>query len=503
MEAAAEPSAGRDRDGQEDDGAMIAFFDVETTVPSGSGRGGGGGGGYSLLEFGAILVCPRRLIEVENFSTLIRPSDLNTISSLSIRCNGITRDSVTAAPSFGDVAHKVFSILHGRVWAGHNILRFDCARIREAFAEIGRPPPEPMGTIDTLPLLTQRFGRRAGNMKMATLATYFGLGPQKHRSLDDVRLNLEVVKYCAAVLFLESNVSTASPVKSFLTGNSTTVNCNNQSDIPAVPNLVDNLQGSSCFDNNAGEFSHDLGQYNHPRLKDDAAYLLTQIEQMRIDSSQLYSAASVKRNSASNSPDAIRNLSSCSGFLEPDDVLLNCITVTHTNLSPTVKKMHILHLNVPLWICCRDLVIHFGISTKFMDHTGRPKLSILVNAPESLCLVLSICDSLVQRSFRSFGSNSEWRSLIKKNAFTNSSTIRLHIPTISNYDATTYSTEIYRREASGDMNKLIFSKFDVAELDLLLAPGTIVDGFFCFDTYDYQQHAGIRLVAKSLVIHSR
>lgn len=54
----------------------------------------------------------------------------------------------------------------GRIWAGHNILRFDCARIREAFAEIGRQPPEPKGAIDSLALLTQRFGRRAGDMKV-------------------------------------------------------------------------------------------------------------------------------------------------------------------------------------------------------------------------------------------------------------------------------------------------------------------------------------------------
>ncbi|KAL9274228.1 NEN2-like protein [Drosera capensis] len=73
----------------------------------------------------------------------------------------------------------------------------------EAFEAIGRPPPEPKGTIDSLALLTQRFGRRAGNMKMATLATYFGLGQQTHRSLDDVRMNLEVLKYCATVLFLQ------------------------------------------------------------------------------------------------------------------------------------------------------------------------------------------------------------------------------------------------------------------------------------------------------------
>jgi len=45
-------------------------------------------------------------------------------------------------------------------------LRFDIPRIREAFAEIGRDPPEPKGTIDSLVLLTQKFGRRAGDMKV-------------------------------------------------------------------------------------------------------------------------------------------------------------------------------------------------------------------------------------------------------------------------------------------------------------------------------------------------
>lgn len=54
----------------------------------------------------------------------------------------------------------------GRIWAGHNILKFDCPRIREAFTGINRPAPEPKGTIDTLALLTERFGRRAGNMKV-------------------------------------------------------------------------------------------------------------------------------------------------------------------------------------------------------------------------------------------------------------------------------------------------------------------------------------------------
>ncbi|XP_059642157.1 protein NEN4 [Cornus florida] len=178
----------------------IVFFDLETTVPNKAGQR------FWVLEFGAIVVCPRKLVELESYCTLIRPGDLSVVAIKSGRCDGITREAVRNAPSFEAVADKIFSMLNGRVWAGHNIQRFDCVRIKEAFADLGRPAPVPVGMIDSLGVLTDKFGRRAGNMKMATLAAYFGLGQQKHRSLDDVRMNLEVVKHCATVLFLESSL---------------------------------------------------------------------------------------------------------------------------------------------------------------------------------------------------------------------------------------------------------------------------------------------------------
>lgn len=85
----------------------IAFFDVETTVPTRPGQG------FTILEFGSILVCPRKLEELESYSTLVRPADLSSISSLSVRCNGITRDAVVASPTFQEIADTVYDILHG------------------------------------------------------------------------------------------------------------------------------------------------------------------------------------------------------------------------------------------------------------------------------------------------------------------------------------------------------------------------------------------------------
>jgi DNA polymerase III epsilon subunit-like protein len=86
----------------------IAFFDVETSVPQRAGQG------YALLEFGAILVCPRRLVVVASYATLVRPADpASAVSAASVRCNGITRDAVSGAPPFCDVADAVYDLLNG------------------------------------------------------------------------------------------------------------------------------------------------------------------------------------------------------------------------------------------------------------------------------------------------------------------------------------------------------------------------------------------------------
>lgn len=138
----------------------IVFFDLETTVPK------KGGQRFWVLEFGAIVVSAHKLSEIESYSTLIRPKDLSVVSVKSSRIDGITREAVENAPSFEDVAERIFSILNGRVWAGHNIQRFDCVRIKEAFEDINRPAPVPVGIIDSLGVLTNKFGRRAGDMKV-------------------------------------------------------------------------------------------------------------------------------------------------------------------------------------------------------------------------------------------------------------------------------------------------------------------------------------------------
>lgn len=70
-------------------------------------------------------------------------------------------------------------------------------------------------------------------------------------------------------------------------------------------------------------------------------------------------------------------------------------------------------------------------------------------------------------------------------------------------DHAIYQTKMYQRKSSGTIHTLDFTKVDVSQLKTLFGPGNMLDAFFDLDVYDYQQNAGIRLVAKRLVLHSK
>ncbi|KAL8143950.1 hypothetical protein V2J09_016982 [Rumex salicifolius] len=471
----------------EEDRYGIAFFDLETTIPTRIGQG------HVILEFGSILVCPRKLVELESYSTLVRPSDLSLITEKSTRCNGITRGAVASAPPFVDIADKVYDLLHGRIWAGHNILRFDCPRIREAFVQIGRPAPEPKGCIDTLAVLTQKFGRRAGNMKMASLASYFGLGQQIHRSLEDVRMNLEVVKYCATVLFLESSLPGMITTENQISPNTSTRSRSSRErqKVEVTPSL-------DTVEHSLGVRILDLVQCSTSAAEPQPFNMNALENEIREESLQRDDAE--ERTPAESS--APQSVSTNSPFLIPDQVSVQSITASLVQTNRGYQRVQILHKEIVLKLACSHLKVRFGVSSKYSDQGGRPRLSIVVDAPPSLCQVLDACDSHAQSFFMQSGSTSDWRPLVTRKSYWNNPTIRLHIPTIVTGEVAKYGTEICHTE-TGVEQRLQFSRFDPSELDALFSPGVVVDAHISLDPYDYLQNAGIRLVAEKLVIISK
>ncbi|XVF54339.1 hypothetical protein PTKIN_Ptkin05aG0173400 [Pterospermum kingtungense] len=401
---------------------QICFFDLETFVPV-------RGQDLAIVEFGAILVCPRTLVELKSYSSLVRPYHLSSPSLDFLSRKGINPKDVFKAPSFSKIADQVHLFLHGRVWAGHNVEKFDCVIIREAFEKIGRPAPEPKGIIDSL--------------TWPRLQAIFRLGSRNTgKSLDDVRMNLDVIKHCAAVLFLESS-------------------------LPDV--LTTDSSQQYPFDiENEGETELDVIMEEDP-------------EQEFLD--EMYSET-----------DIAEDTSDYEGFVRPDEVFEDSISASLIQHRSGGHRIILLR-DVALQLFCPRLRVHFEIREKYFDqHTGLPRLSFVVDASRSLCRVLDACDSAAKQTSEDIGSYSKWRPLVARD-----STVRLHI--INGDNIAQYGAEIHQKDFAGNEQKLEFSKFDVAELGSLLRKGTYVDAFLSLDTYDYNQHAGILLVAKKLVIN--
>ncbi|RAL39088.1 hypothetical protein DM860_011574 [Cuscuta australis] len=491
------------------DRSEIVFFDLETIVPTRPGQG------HAIVEFGSILVCPRKLVELESYSTLVRPADPSLTSKLSVRSNGICKGDIDSAPTFAEIADKVYDILDGRIWAGHNIIRFDCPRICEAFARITRPAPEPKGTIDSLSLLTQRFGRRAGDMKMASLATYFGLGRQTHRSLDDVRMNLEVLKYCSTVLFLESSLPDIFTENSWISPNVATRSRSKSSpstdlkenSIHSVKNRADeNYDALPCRDERGKVEAHEVIE-SSSAIPDpfNMGQLLDEIER-----ESLHSEGGMDNHDDEYCPSDECSTAKNSGlpgsrskFLELNEISIPHLSSMLVPFYRGTQKIKVFHEKDELQICCKKQKVRFGISTKFLDYAGRPQLNFVVNATRDLCLILDEINNLARRLSVDSGSSSEWRPIVsRKPGYEKFPTVRFQLSAIVNGDIICWATEIYREETCA-AQKVACSRFDNAELDALVTPGSFVDVYFSLDSYDYLQNAGIRLVAKKLVLHQK
>ncbi|XP_054820782.1 protein NEN1-like [Prosopis cineraria] len=486
------------------DRSEIVFFDVETTIEN-----------NAILQFGAILVCPERFTELHKYSTLVRPADLSLFSPEAI---------VASAPNFADIADTVYELLHERIWAGYNMLRFGSVLIREAFAEINRPPLKPKGTIDLLLLLTEKFGRRAGDMKVLFQYTYIlwqvivfthvrrkGKTYNYFKSLDNARKILEMLKSCATVLFLESSLPDIFTEKSGVSSYATTNRSNGKSllDGSSSNSKMKSMLSSPVKNQREEEkkwptspipmFSSSGSKSNivdadHIIQQQTCGFSPLRDEINRVIQPAQSSSSSANASKAYGSTDLVS--------LKPDEIFVSCLTASLVPLYRGSPRIQLLHQGVPFQLRCADLEIRFGINGKFLDSAGRPKLSFVVAPSQSLCEVLDACDKIAQNSCLESGSDSDWiAALIRKDGFFNDPIVRLHIPRAESGNVAIYAAEIYKKESSGTVQRLRFNEFDIVELGSLFLPGTYVDAVFSLDPFDHLQKAGIRLVAKKLTIH--
>lgn len=174
--------------------AEIAIFDLETTIPSVKGET------QEIIEFGVIFVDPCSWQETRSYTTLVHSKK---ITEKSVKCNHITLEMVANSPSFAEVAATIYQSLHNKVWMGHNLIGFDIPVLEKSFRLLNLDPPTPLCVIDTLPLLRKICKDRIKNFQLATFGLRYRLGEEQHRSIDDCRMNLDVMKNSALAHLVE------------------------------------------------------------------------------------------------------------------------------------------------------------------------------------------------------------------------------------------------------------------------------------------------------------
>jgi len=105
---------------------MFAIIDIETC-----------GGKFEYRRGHVIEICiliHDGLTVVDKFSTLINPQCY--ISPTFVRISGITNEMVEGAPTFAQVANKIWEMTKDRIFVAHNV-GFDYGFIKEEFASFG------------------------------------------------------------------------------------------------------------------------------------------------------------------------------------------------------------------------------------------------------------------------------------------------------------------------------------------------------------------------------
>lgn len=149
---------------------MYAIVDIETT--------GSYAAGNRITEI-AIVILHNGII-IDRFESLINPQQ--PIPSFIQTLTGITEKMVEDAPVFGELATKIFSLLHNKVFVAHNV-NFDYSFVRSMLADHGHE-------LNSRKLCTVQLSRRLlpglPSYKLGRLCASLGISNNaRHRAAGD------------------------------------------------------------------------------------------------------------------------------------------------------------------------------------------------------------------------------------------------------------------------------------------------------------------------------
>jgi DNA polymerase-3 subunit epsilon len=151
---------------------MYAIVDIETT--------GGHASANGITEV-AILVHDGRKV-IDQYKTLINP--LKPIPIYVQALTGIDDEMVSTAPKFQDIAHRIYELLHDKVFVAHNV-NFDFSFLHFHLAAAGF-------NLQTRKLCTVRLSRKIipglASYSLGRLCKEVGIEIQdRHRALGDAK----------------------------------------------------------------------------------------------------------------------------------------------------------------------------------------------------------------------------------------------------------------------------------------------------------------------------
>ena len=154
------------------DQIRFVVVDVETT-------GGVAGRGGHIIEFAAVTVANRQIVDC--FTSLVDPGV--SVSPWITRLTGIRNGMIRGAPTFADILPDVRRQLEDRVFVAHSV-GFDWGFVREEMRRAGTPAPEGprLCTVQLARRLLPGLERRG----LDALAEYYGVEiRERHRARGD------------------------------------------------------------------------------------------------------------------------------------------------------------------------------------------------------------------------------------------------------------------------------------------------------------------------------